>query len=82
MTVGEKMHTLYANRKCKDCWNWNKLEGKHPKAMGECRDSPPLVLSEKRIGSWPCTGEDDWCGKFFPLEVVEGKKPDLALPKG
>lgn len=57
---------------CKDCRFWERGLGENT-VLGRCRRSTPS--SEVTFTNrWPTTGESDWCGKWKPSQVWDGKK--------
>lgn len=60
--------------KCEDCKFWAAFRTNE---RGACRRNAPSVLlaeiplgehdaEERRMASWPSTGNSDWCGEFVP----------------
>ena len=53
------------SKSCKTCIYWLKLDDREGNAaQGRCRRRPPVVFEKPtRMGVWPKTTADDWCGE-------------------
>lgn len=49
---------------CYHCRFWLGAGPREKGPKGQCRRYPPVVTDRAPAGSWPTTGQNDWCGDW------------------
>jgi hypothetical protein len=59
-------------QQCVNCRFWRREHADRGPTWGQCRRMPPVLPDDDddeklvRVGIWPHTAADDWCGEWQP----------------